>query len=140
MALVYFDTSALVKLLDEEPGSDLVSRLWDACDRPITSRLAYPEVCSALAGSHRSQVLSAPSLKKARAQFDRLWNRVSPIELRPVVQHRAGNIACDHRLRGADAVHLASALALPAAHTVMAVWDRRLATAAVAEGLRVVPS
>jgi hypothetical protein len=55
------------------------------------------------------------------------------------------SIAClrRHRLRGADAVQLASALlaheADPAVST-MAVFDRRLRTAATAEGLALLPS
>ena len=40
MALVYFDSSALVKLVMDEVGSDLVATLWDACDSALSSRLA----------------------------------------------------------------------------------------------------
>ena len=43
MPLVYFDSSALVKLLTEEPGSDLAAELWDGCDAAVASRLAYPK-------------------------------------------------------------------------------------------------
>ena len=32
MALVYFDGSALVKLVVDEPGTDLAVELWDGCD------------------------------------------------------------------------------------------------------------
>jgi uncharacterized protein len=38
MPLVYFDSSALVKLLVEETGSNLVAELWDgywAATRPV---------------------------------------------------------------------------------------------------------
>ena len=57
MALIYYDSSALVKLLVQEEGSDLAAELWDGCDAALGSRLAYPEVCAALAaaaGSARS--------------------------------------------------------------------------------------
>jgi predicted nucleic acid-binding protein len=53
VALVYFDSSALVKLAVEEVGSDVASALWDGCDAALSSRLAYPEVCAALAAAHR---------------------------------------------------------------------------------------
>jgi hypothetical protein len=43
-------------------------------------------------------------------------------------------------LRGADAVHLASALALEAQDLVVAVWDRRLHDGATAEQLMVAPA
>ena len=42
MAIVYFDSSALVKLLVEEDGTGLASQLWDGCDAALSSRLAYP--------------------------------------------------------------------------------------------------
>jgi len=44
VALVYFDSSALVKLMLDEPGSDLAAELWNGCDAALSSRLAYPEV------------------------------------------------------------------------------------------------
>ena len=57
MALVYFDSSALVKLVVEEPGSDLVDELWDGCDAALSSRLAYAEVCAAIAAAARNHDL-----------------------------------------------------------------------------------
>ncbi len=49
MAIVYFDSSAFVKLVVDEDGSDLAALLWDGCDAAVASRLAYPEVRAALA-------------------------------------------------------------------------------------------
>lgn len=49
MPLSTSDSSAFVKLLIEEEGSDLAARLWDRCDAAIPSRMAYPEVRAALA-------------------------------------------------------------------------------------------
>ena len=49
MPLVYFDSSAFVKLLVEEAGSELAAELWDGSDATVASRLAYPEVRAALA-------------------------------------------------------------------------------------------
>ncbi len=43
-------------------------------------------------------------------------------------------------LRGADAVHLASAVALVQADLTVAVWDRRLHAGIVAVGLSVAPA
>lgn len=42
MAIVYFDSSAFVKLVVEEDFSDLVAALWDGCDAAVSSRLASP--------------------------------------------------------------------------------------------------
>ena len=46
----------------------------------------------------------------------------------------AGELAAEHRLRGYDAVHLASALAVNAADVLLATWDKTLAAAALATG------
>jgi len=52
----------------------------------------------------------------------------------------AGALAHDHRLRGADAAHLATAVGIPARRVVVITWDRDLARAATANGLGVVPA
>ena len=52
-----------------------------------------------------------------------------------------GRTASPHAaLRGADAVHLASALALADPDLVIAVWDRRLHAGAATAGLHVAPA
>lgn len=126
MALVYFDASALVKLVVDEPGSDLADSLWDGCDTPLSNRLADVEVRAALAASRRSHDLDEDDLSIALDGWDALWSAVRPVELTAIVARRAGVLARDHALSGADAVHLASALALGERDLVMAVWDRRL--------------
>lgn len=140
MALVYFDASALVKLVVDEDGSDLAARLWDGCDAALASRLAYVEVCSALAASHRNKDLAESDLDAALAGFDTFWASVRALHLTEQVQFRAGQLAREHALRGADAVHLASALAVGDPELVMAVWDLRLSARARAAGLAVSPA
>ena len=61
MTLVYFDSSALVKLVVDEDGSDLAAELWDGCDAALASRLAYPEVRAALAAACRNHDLNEPT-------------------------------------------------------------------------------
>jgi uncharacterized protein len=51
LALMFFNSSALVKLLVQEEGSDVATELWDGCDAALASRLAYPEVCAVLAAA-----------------------------------------------------------------------------------------
>ena len=138
MTLVYFDASALVKLIVDEAGTDLAVELWDGCDAALASRLAYPEVCAALAGAGRNHDLSPADLDIAQTTWDEFWRAVRPVELTRPVEHHAGELARRHALRGADAVHLASALAIED-DIVIAVWDRQLHRAALAEGLTVGP-
>ena len=68
------------------------------------------------------------------------WSATRPVELTAAIGQHAGDLARTHALRGADAVHLASALAIGGADLIFAVWDRRLHADAHAVGLRVAPA
>ena len=136
---MYFDSSALVKLVVEEIGTDLAVELWDGCDAAVSSRLAYPEVRAALAASRRNKDLTARELADAEQAWDELWAATRPVEFTREVERHAGHLVGAHTLRGADAVHLASALAVGDLNLVVAVWDRRLQSGARAERLAVAP-
>lgn len=140
VSLIYFDASAFVKLLLDEPGSDLAIQLWDGCDAPLSSRLSYPEVRAALAAAERNRDLTKHDLDSAERAWDDYWAAVRPVELSADVEQHAGRLARSHALRGADAVHLASALAIDTADLVFAVWDQRLHSGAIAAGMRVAPA
>jgi predicted nucleic acid-binding protein len=140
MALVYFDSSALVRLAVEEAGSQLAAELWDGCDAALASRLAYPQVRAALAAAARNHDLGDDDLRAAEQAWENFWAATRPVELTPSVERRAGQLARDHALRGADAVHLASALAIDDPALVVAVWDRRLHAGALASGIQVAPA
>ena len=140
MAIVYFDSSAFVKLLVEEDGSDLAAALWDGCDAAVSSRLAYPEVRAALAAAGRAGRLSAGDQGRAEAAWEDYWAAIRPVELTEPVTAHAGRLAGEHALRGADAVHLASLLAVGGAETLFAVWDQRLRAGARTAGVRLAPA
>lgn len=139
MAVVYFDSSALVKLLVQEEGSDLAAELWDGCDAAVASRLAYPEVRAALAAAGRNHDLDRDGLAAAEQAWEEYWPATRPVELTRPVEQQAGQLAVQFGLRGADAVHLASALALSVPGLILAAWDRRLRAGASATGLAVTP-
>ncbi len=140
MSLVYFDSSAFVKLLVEETASELAAELWDGSDAAVASRLAYPEVRAALAAAARNHDLSGHDIEAAEQAWAGYWAATRPVELTAAVEQDAGQLARSHALRGADAVHLASALAIGDPDLVVAVWDRRLHAGARAAGLRVAPA
>lgn len=140
MALVYFDSSAFVKLLVDEAGSNVAAELWDGCDAALSSRLAYPEVRAALAAAGRNHDLGGDDLEDAERAWEEYWAATRPVELTRAVQRRAGELAGLHSLRGADAVHLASALAIGDDALVVAAWDRRLHAGAQAAQLAVAPA
>lgn len=136
MTLVYFDSSAFVKLLVEEPGSDVAAALWDACDVAVSSRLAYPEVRAALAAAGRAHRLTPVALSRAESDWEDYWTATRAVELSEPVTAHAGRLAAEHALRGADAVHLASLLAVSADDTLFAVWDERLRQGALSVGVQ----
>lgn len=136
---MYFDASAFVKLVVEEPGSDLAADIWDGCDAALSSRLAYPEVRAALAAANRNRDLTDDDLVDAEAAWEGYWSATRPMELTGPVERNAGDLARQHGLRGADAVHLASALAVGDPDLLIAVWDHRLHAGARAMHLRVAP-
>jgi uncharacterized protein len=140
VAIVYFDSSALVKLVLDETGSDVAAALWNACDAALSSRLAYPEVCAALAAARRNHDLTASDASAAADEWEIFWSSMRPIELSADVERVAGELAVLHRLRGADAVHLASALALGSPEVIVAAWDKRLHAGAAAVGLPAAPA
>lgn len=139
MPLVYFDSSAMVKLVVEEAGSELAAAMWDGCDAALSSRLAYPEVRAALAAAGRTHDLGDTELAAAEQAWEEYWAATRPVELTAAVERHAGQLARRHALRGADAVHLASALAIGDPELVFAVWDRRLHAGARTARLRVAP-
>lgn len=140
MALVYFDSSALVKLLLDEAGSDIAATLWNACDAALSSRLAYPEVCAALAAAVRNRALTDSDAAAAASEWQVFWASMRPVELSADVGRTAGALAVRQQLCGADAVHLASALALGSTDLTVAAWDKRLHASAAAVGLAVAPA
>ncbi len=140
MAVVYFDSSALVKLVVDEDGSELAAALWDGSDAAVSSRLAYPEVRAALAAAARDHRIDARALRAAQEDWENFWAATQPVELTPAVERQAGHVATTYALGGADAVHLASALAILPTDLIMAVWNRRLRDGARAAGLHVTPA
>lgn len=114
-------------------------QLWNACDGALSSRLAYPEVCAALAAAERNHDLTASSAAAAASDWEMFRESMRPVELSADVERDAGSLAAAHQLGGADAIHLASARALGSIDLIVAVWDRRLHAGAVAVGFAVAP-
>ncbi|MGW8568568.1 type II toxin-antitoxin system VapC family toxin [Isoptericola sp. NPDC055881] len=141
MALVYFDASALVKLCVHEPGSRLASALWNRADVVVSSRIADAEVRAALAAGERAGVLDPLARRRGAALWDELSAGLHTIEVTPDVSVRAADLlaASPVPLRAADALHVASALAVAHADTVVAAWDEHVAGAARSRRLRVLP-
>lgn len=137
--IAYVDTSALVKLFLAEDGSEIVSRVWEAAEGLTTSAATYPEARASLAAAARDRRLTRRALARAVEELDRRFESMDVLELRRPLASHAGALAQRFALRGYDAVHLASALAVHAGRTVILTWDRDLAQAARASSLDVIP-
>lgn len=131
MADVFFDTSALVKLLLNEADGAVADRLWATADTVTVSRLAQVEVHAALAAARRAGRIDEPQRQRAAALFDGDLAQLRIVELTVAVAAAAAELSARYALSGADAVHLASALVFGAGPSIVfATWDRRLHDAA----------
>lgn len=132
---VYLDTSALVKLFVEETDTAQVREL--AVHGPVAvSALGRVEARATFARMRRDRRLGAEAAAAVADGFEDWWRDVAVVEVTPRVLDRSADIAHRHALRGYDAVHLASALELPAEPPpVFACFDGDLSRAAADEGL-----
>lgn len=139
MSIVYFDSSALVKLLVEEEGSETAATLWDGADAVVSSVLAYPEVRAALATATRDRRLTPRAHRVVKSDWEEFWAGIRTVEVSAQLATDAADLAEAHRLRAYDAVHLAAALMLRDSQPIVAVWDQTLRRGALEAGLRVAP-
>jgi predicted nucleic acid-binding protein len=110
--ILYLDTSSLVKLYVEEPGSTEIRALLEKAALVTTSAVAYPEARAALARRQRERSLTLSGHRRAKAALDDDWPRVLALDVSAAVARSAGDLAERHRLCGFDALHLASYLAV----------------------------
>lgn len=135
--IAYFDTSAVVPLVVDEPVSDAAHRLWMEAERLVSVRLVYPEARAALAQGRRMDRIDARGLRAAVVSLEGLLEQMDMIELTVGLAHEAGHLAEARALRGYDAVHLAAARTLRDAELVLVAADRALCEAAAVEDLNV---
>jgi len=133
--IAYFDTSALIPLVIEEPTSSETARLWDRASRVVSVRLVYPEGRAALAQAQRMGRLSSRQLRTAVAGLESLDRQLDHVEVSAPLAARAGQLAEDHALRGYDAIHLAAVESINDGDVVVVAGDQDLKSAAHALGL-----
>jgi uncharacterized protein len=124
--MIYLDSSALVKLALTEPESAALTRfLVERSDQAIVS--------SAL---HRTEVLRAIWISEpgALTRGVRLVRRIGRVALSSDVLDNAATLP-PQRLGPADAIHLASALAIRRDLSAFVAYDKRLLDAAAEAGL-----
>jgi len=141
--ICYFDSSALVKLYVEEEGSNLLKQFLQ--DNPLlaTSKVAYAEVRAALARAWREEILGETEYQEAVSMFKEDWPHMVALEISNDVLQKVDLLLDRYRLRGFDALHLASALVLlrsnPEEDVHAVCWDARLWDCFRREGFLLLP-
>ncbi len=122
-----------------EAGSELASELWAAGHRAVSSILSYPEGRAALAAARRGGRLSTQAQARAAREFESLQGELLLVGVDQSLAREAGGLAEEFALRGCDAVHLASALAV-GGPTTLITWDESLRRAAADCGCAIGPT
>lgn len=128
--LLYFDTSAAIKLFKREAESDALGA-WLSTQGSalvITSDLTRTELRRAL---HTAQ--AAPATWQ---QVEQWLDEAALIRLTPSVFDTAGRLSPNTALRSLDALHVAAAMTVAPAVTAFVAYDKRLLAAAETVGLR----
>jgi hypothetical protein len=137
----FWDTSAIVPLLVDEPASSRVEEVVRG-DPDMLVWWGTPIEClSALARRERDGGLSPKGADQARELLKTLSGSWSEVVAGMTVRDHAGRLLRRHSLRAADALQLAAALTWArgavAGHE-LCTFDDRLAAAARAEGFALV--
>lgn len=131
--ILFCDTSALIKLLIEEPGTPEMLQASAEALAIAACRISWAEAMAAMARRQREDPLSAAAIELARERLRQIWPSFSLVEVSQPLVETAGRFADGFALRGYDSVQLAAASVLQASTAepvVFACFDRRLNQAA----------
>jgi len=137
--IYYLDSSALVKRYVAESGSARITELVEGEGNIAVSWLALPETLAAVARRAKGGSISAEDLASIKAQLHRDLQRFTIVEVSGAPVERIETLIDRHALRGADSIHLATALWLKKVTKTPVVFvasDHELLTAAHAERLK----
>ena len=132
---VFFDTSAFVKRYISESGTDIVLEWCDRATGIGLSGIALPEIISAFCRLQREARITGTQYRQLKSLLLADIEDAALCDLTPAVLARAVSSLETNVLRGMDAIHIGSALALQADVFVSA--DTRQLDAAARAGLRV---
>lgn len=131
---IFFDSSAFVKRYIREEGTDEVLALCDQATELCLSGIALVEIISAFCRLQREGWVSSPQYRQLKTLLLADISDAAICDLTPDVLRHAILSLEENVLRGMDALHIGSALALKADLFVTA--DARQHAAALQAGLR----
>jgi predicted nucleic acid-binding protein len=138
--MIYADSSALVKRYVKEAGSVRLAEILSFSDVVATSKLAFPELLSVFARKRRSRELSEKSFRATVRRFEEDWKDFLVVDFHDDLLPLIKTLVVKYALKGADSVHLSSALWLSESSRMSVVFsasDEQLLKAARAERLEV---
>jgi len=140
----YLDASAWVKRYYQETGTIWVQDLFARNQVMACASLGVIEVMATLARKRKAREISPPMFEEKTRELEEDWKRFIHVQLTVEAVEIARSSARELALRGADAVHLASALLLQRRlateddRLIFVASDRELREAAQASGMIVV--
>lgn len=117
--MIYIDTSALLKLIKPEAGSEAVAAFLHEETELVSSALLAVE-------ARRGALRNAP---EKLPRLDILLTRIDMVEISAPIIESASRLP-DPLLRSLDAIHLATALLIREEIDVLLTYDERLTEAA----------
>ncbi len=139
--IVYFDTSALVATYVQDTCTREAVKTRQSATALSTSLLAYAETLAALGALARARALTRAQRARVESRFLADWSDFHRVRLEQRLLPDVRRILQRYPLKGADAVHLASACLVirgsmaAGLEARFACDDRALARAATSEGL-----
>lgn len=131
MSVVYLETSALLRIVFDEPEAKRAETVLLQAERVVASRLLRIEAERALLRArldHRGLEKHSPSIER---ELRTVWARTAFVDISREICDLAGRIAPASKLRSLDAIHLATFQVLkrlePSAE--MLTFDERLLSA-----------
>ena len=128
----------MLKLYVAETGSELVREHRGSATLAATSLVTLVEARAGLARRRRALEIPPSDYRHAVAELTEDWERYMKIGVTDALIKHAAQLAERHRLRGYDAIHLASARLFAdrmGGEVIFASWDDDLDAAAAREGL-----
>jgi predicted nucleic acid-binding protein len=124
--ICYFDTSAFVPLLINEPGRPRAIELREKADWLVASQLLYVEAAGALAQARRMGRLDDDKHARALDMLEAVHEEFEIVEISEALVRRGAVLTREFGLRGYDAMHCATAERLAVPEFVFASGDKKL--------------
>jgi len=132
---VFFDTSAFVKRYVSEAGTDAVLEWCDRATEIGLSGIALPEIISAFCRLRREEKITDTQYRQLKSLLMADIEDAAICDLTPAVLGQAVLALETNVLRGMDAIHIGSAVALKADFFISA--DKQQLEAAARAGLKI---